>query len=172
MTRPESNQRVPNPASPDAMQTFKTVFLPWLPAVYGITAIFYVSGLPGNEIHLPEFHFSDKVFHSLAYGLLGGLINWRLGIRRYFRPLSASDSPSAAIPSDLIRFDWRGVLIGIAYGASDELHQYFVPSRECDVFDWMADSVGVICGVLIMSWLTRVWIRRGGSRTEKRLPQI
>jgi VanZ family protein len=46
---------------------------------------------------------------------------------------------------------WRGVtataacaavLIAAAYGASDELHQWFVPGRTADILDWRADVTG------------------------------
>ncbi|RKY01797.1 antibiotic resistance protein VanZ, partial [Candidatus Poribacteria bacterium] len=30
------------------------------------------------------------------------------------------------------------------FGATDELHQYFVPGREASPFDWMADVGGGI----------------------------
>jgi VanZ family protein len=36
------------------------------------------------------------------------------------------------------------VLLVIVYGASDEFHQYFVPGRQADVFDLMADSLGAV----------------------------
>lgn len=29
------------------------------------------------------------------------------------------------------------------YGISDEWHQSFIPGRESDLFDWIADTVGV-----------------------------
>jgi len=33
-----------------------------------------------------------------------------------------------------------------AYGAVDELHQYFVPGRNCNVWDWLADTLGAFLG--------------------------
>jgi VanZ family protein len=37
-------------------------------------------------------------------------------------------------------------LIACAYGAVDEIHQYFVPGRNCNVWDWIADAVGAVAG--------------------------
>ncbi|MDQ6975351.1 MAG: VanZ family protein [Mariprofundaceae bacterium] len=34
------------------------------------------------------------------------------------------------------------LLIASTLGALDEFHQYFIPSRSCDILDWFADSVG------------------------------
>ncbi len=36
------------------------------------------------------------------------------------------------------------ILIGTAYGASDEFHQYFVPGRTMSIWDLLADSIGLI----------------------------
>jgi VanZ family protein len=46
---------------------------------------------------------------------------------------------------------WLGAVIGAlvlasAYGAGDEWHQSFVPFRDSDVRDWVADSLGGTVG--------------------------
>jgi len=41
-------------------------------------------------------------------------------------------------------------IIGSAYGALDELHQYFVPNRECSFWDWLADTLGAFFGAAAM----------------------
>jgi len=46
-----------------------------------------------------------------------------------------------------------GVLIAAAYGATDELHQYFVPGRQADVADLLADAIGAIAAAgAIWAW--------------------
>jgi VanZ family protein len=40
------------------------------------------------------------------------------------------------------------VAAGSLYGASDEIHQGFVPGRSPEVWDWVADTLGSIAGVL------------------------
>ena len=45
--------------------------------------------------------------------------------------------------------------IGAAYGAVDELHQYFVPGRESDVWDWLADALGAFLGAAAMLLVMR-----------------
>ena len=37
-------------------------------------------------------------------------------------------------------------LVGSAYGAVDELHQYFVPGRSSSFWDWLADTLGAFLG--------------------------
>jgi VanZ family protein len=42
------------------------------------------------------------------------------------------------------------------YGASDEFHQYFVPNRDCEFWDWLADFGGaVIMAMLIKYYLSK-----------------
>jgi VanZ family protein len=36
--------------------------------------------------------------------------------------------------------------IGSAYGILDEVHQFFVPGRDCNVWDWIADTLGAVIG--------------------------
>lgn len=66
----------------------------------------------------------DKLVHFLAFGLMGTVVLRALRIERaWLRALVA-----AAIVS--------------LFGASDEIHQAFTPGRSCDVFDWVADTLG------------------------------
>jgi VanZ family protein len=41
-------------------------------------------------------------------------------------------------------------LIGSAYGAVDEVHQYFVPDRYSTFWDWLADTLGAFFGAAAM----------------------
>jgi VanZ family protein len=41
------------------------------------------------------------------------------------------------------------VVLSSLYGVSDEIHQYFVPFREADLLDVLADTLGGILGVYI-----------------------
>jgi len=48
------------------------------------------------------------------------------------------------------------VIIVSLYGATDEFHQYFVPNRDCEFWDWLADFGGaVIMALLIKYFLSR-----------------
>ena len=40
--------------------------------------------------------------------------------------------------------------IGALYAVSDEIHQYFVPGRSCQVSDMLIDSSGVITGIMFL----------------------
>ena len=73
-------------------------------------------------------HF-DKAFHAAIFFVFCLLLN------RAF--LNQSGAPSLSKYHLII-----SLLIVIAYGASDELHQTLVPGRSPDVYDAIADSLG------------------------------
>ncbi|HEX2189820.1 MAG TPA: VanZ family protein [Longimicrobiaceae bacterium] len=103
--------------------------LGWVPAVLWAAAIFVVSARP--SVSIPSFRGADKLLHFGAYALLGFLL------------------AHGAAASGL-RPGWA-VALGWLYGASDELHQGFVPGRSMDPADWAADALGVLAGVFAYS---------------------
>ena len=52
------------------------------------------------------------------------------------------------------------VVVASVYGAIDEFHQYFVPGRACDVWDWIADTLGGLAGAMTVLIITKVWKSR------------
>ena len=97
----------------------------------------------------PGMPHGDKVGHFLVYGLLGTLL-CRLG-----------NGGRAA--------GWA-LFLASAYGASDELHQFFVPGRSCSLADWVADTLGAALaiglyrgvGIYRAALEARLWGRRSG----------
>jgi VanZ family protein len=108
------------------------LLLYWLPLIVYCLLIYVQSGLPGPE-RLPDVRFLDKILHFGAYGLLGALFY------RAYCTLPLKNSPNLLI---LI-----SIASAILYGVSDEIHQYFVPSRNADIMDVVANMIGSICGV-------------------------
>jgi VanZ family protein len=117
----------------------------WGPVCGYAGLIFYLSGQSHPETHLPFItRFSDKVLHAVEYAVLGALC---------FRALHGSGSDAwrqQAIPA--------AILLASLYGASDEIHQAFVPYRDANWLDWLADTIGAAVGVIAISrfWLSRV----------------
>lgn len=52
---------------------------------------------------------------------------------------------------NLVLSRWYARGFGTIFAISDEIHQYFVPGRACQVRDMLIDSVGVLIGVLIFA---------------------
>jgi VanZ family protein len=106
----------------------RTLLSLWLPVVLYAGLIFLLSSLEHPPPLTEQIRFGDKMAHALGYGVFGFLL---------LRGLKRSGAP------------WPLFLAwGIAtlYGVSDELHQYFVPGRDADLLDLLADSVGALVG--------------------------
>jgi VanZ family protein len=102
----------------------------WVPVVIYMGAIFYVSSLSNPPI--PSG--TDKPLHWLAYlGLAVVVVRARAGglPRRIGFGVAAT-----------------AMLITVGYGATDEVHQLFVPGRSADLYDLMADAGGALAGTV------------------------
>jgi VanZ family protein len=97
-----------------------------------VIVIAVVSSIPEFSIKQEPFPGCDKVVHFIEYFILGiALRYWSGGPRKLF------------------------VFGGIGFGAIDELHQWFVPGRDASVWDFVADTCGVVVGYLVAGRFTR-----------------
>jgi len=112
----------------------KKFLIYWFPLVIYCLAIYIQSGRPGPEL-IPDVRFLDKFLHFGAYGLLGIL---------FFRAYETL--PLKKFENLLI---FISIVSAVLYGISDEIHQYFVPSRHADLMDVIANTIGSICGVYL-----------------------
>ena len=98
----------------------------WLPTVIWGLAILGVSSLPHLNLGPGWFPGCDKIMHFIEYSILGvGLRYWSGGGRPLF-PLG-----------------------GAGFAAFDEFHQRYVPGREANPWDWVADAAGIAVGFLM-----------------------
>lgn len=89
---------------------------------------------------LPLIGLSDKLNHLFAYFGLSILLNLTLIYQRKSRFLFDKASLVA-------------IIICLFYGVVDELHQILIPGRFADTYDWIADSLGTLIGVLVLNFL-------------------
>ncbi len=118
--------------------------LGWGPAALWAAVLFLLSELPGTGLGLPGG--TDKLVHGGLYLILGLSLAW------------GKERTGSGVPVVLL------LLIGVGYGALDEWHQSFVPGRDVSVGDWVADSAGVMLGLLLFSGIS------SRSRGKKRSP--
>lgn len=94
--------------------------------------IFCLSHTPNLRPPAPEFipHL-DKLLHFIAYAIMAGF-------------------------AYLTFFQWRvrslvltSIFFCVIYGATDEFHQSFIPGRETDFFDLVADTLGAATSALL-----------------------
>ena len=97
----------------------------WLPVVLWAAVIFAFSSIPSLSSGLGTWDLVlRKLAHATEYAVLGVLL-----VRALQRELPA-------------------LALGVAYAASDELHQAFVRGRHAAALDVAIDSVGLVLGVL------------------------
>ena len=89
---------------------------------------------------------------SAIPSLSSGLGTWDLVLRKL-----AHVTEFAILGALLARAlpERAALLVGIAYAASDEVHQHFVPGREAALLDVAIDAVGVLVGVLLLRRFAR-----------------
>ena len=56
-------------------------------------------------------------------------------------------------------FLWSYVVCQL-YAVSDEVHQFFVPGRSCEIGDMLIDGLGVIAGVLAVLLIRIIFFRK------------
>jgi VanZ family protein len=116
----------------------KRFALYWLPLILYCLFIYIQSDHPSPE-QIPIFPYVDKVLHLAAYGILGILFY------RAYQTLKLKDNIKILM--------FLSVASASLYGISDEIHQSFVPFREAEVADAIADMVGAIVGVCLYQLL-------------------
>jgi VanZ family protein len=100
----------------------------WLPVLAWAAVIFALSSVPSLSTGLGVWDtILRKCAHATEYAILGGLL-----YRAFER-----EAPALAA--------------GIAYAATDELHQHFVRGRHAAPVDVAIDAIGVALGMLV--WL-------------------
>jgi VanZ family protein len=112
----------------------------WVPVVAWAAVIFAFSSIPHLSSGLGTWDtVLRKLAHTAEYAVLGALLLRALG-----RELPA----------------WAA---GVAYAATDELHQHFVRGRHASPVDVAIDAVGVALGLLVVT----AYNRSSGDRVAR-----
>jgi VanZ family protein len=110
-----------------------------LPFLLWIVIIFFESSFPNDSFPKVEIWGADKFVHMGVYGLLAALTYISIIHQEKYLFLLK-----------------HALLVTIAvcavYGATDEFHQYFVPNRDCEFWDWLADFIGAAIMVLLIKF--------------------
>ncbi|UCC80420.1 MAG: VanZ family protein [Candidatus Zixiibacteriota bacterium] len=85
---------------------------------------------------------TDKMAHFGEFFVLGLLVSYSLSKRNL----------------SLARVFWISSCISGLYGIVDELHQFFIPGRQADGFDMLADVLGAASasGVYVLKLRKRI----------------
>jgi VanZ family protein len=118
-----------------------------MPPVLWALTIFVGSSIPAMDFPDADIFKVDKLIHLIIYLIFACLIYRALGME--------------GVPALLGRHRLTVTFLIVAvYGASDEFHQYFVPGRSMEFFDWVADASGAIVWILVVTVYKRFTARR------------
>ena len=120
----------------------------WAPPVLYAAAIFLFSGMSAPPSAPGEL--SDKHQHGLAYAGLAVVL---------VRALAGGTCRGVSARVCLL-----AAALAAIYGATDELHQGFVPGRDPDALDLVADAAGAAAGAALAFGWTCITCRRPGAR--------
>lgn len=119
-----------------------------IPYIVITIGIFSFSSFPGDSLPDLSFEFSDKIIHFTIYLIL--TISFFIAIYNSSKKNFLNRSPVI-----------YSLIIAILYGATDEIHQYFVPNRSCDIWDFVANAVGA----LIAGYFIYIYLRKKQNNT-------
>ena len=97
-------------------------------------------------------HFVRKAAHFSIYAALS------LFLCGYF------------VISDFFKKGYNGAFtffLALLYCCTDEVHQYFIPGRSCQVTDIFIDTLGIICGILVFQLFYLLFKGKRGVASEK-----
>ncbi|MBI5194273.1 MAG: VanZ family protein [Nitrospirae bacterium] len=117
------------------------IFL-WGPVIFFAGLVFTVSSM-SHPIDKDPFRYFDKVAHISEYGLFALLL---------FRALNGTLHRKSFILLAVVT-----ILIILGYGISDEIHQYFVPARQSDIKDVIADGIGATLAMMTVFIKRRIF---------------
>ncbi len=115
----------------DQSRRLRAFLWSWGPVIVYMAVIF--AGSSASKLPDLPSGISDKMAHAGEYAVLGLVLVRALAGRRWL----AVPAPRAL----------AAVALAALYGISDEFHQSFVPHRDVEVGDVIADTVGASASV-------------------------
>jgi VanZ family protein len=128
----------------------------WLRPLCALAALVLVVGLfVGGAQPVAVGLFAapwDKLAHAVVFGMLAGLLGVALLDAHLLHGRRALQAHHALA--------WAALLAALVAGA-DEVHQLWLPGRQADWFDWLADVVGIVLAVVALYYgLKRLGVAR------------
>jgi len=125
----------------DVIETRQRMLRYWIPPLFWAVLIFVISAQAGPDCPpLFWFPYADKLAHAGVFAFLSLLLFRAMIIERHAGLWTAA----------LFAF-----VLSALYGAADEWHQSFVPSRCVELADWIADALGGAIAFPLAAWVQR-----------------
>ena len=127
------------------MKAYRSIARYWSPTLAYMMLIWALSSIP-SAAPVVIIPMQDKVVHLVEYAVLAIL---------YCHSI-AQTMPRWKKPAVVV----LSVVLAALWGAVDEWHQSFVPNRNSDVMDALADTLGAIIGCAVAVRFPRAWPKK------------
>jgi len=111
----------------------------WI-AIFYLCLIFIQSSIPSQYVPKMTILSYDKLIHAGIYFVAAVLMYLALREHDYIKT---------------IRTEWLALILTVFFGFTDELHQYFVQGRHASFWDFIADTIGAIFGIVVISGIIK-----------------
>lgn len=125
----------------------------FLPIILYSIFIVYLSSLSAIPYIITNFEIKDKILHFIGftgYGVLLFLPIFFLN-QNFNEPLDINSIYSNLKKSYIYTF-----IIAFIFAISDEIHQSYVPGRDADIWDLVADTMGIFFSLLIYHFILKL----------------
>lgn len=113
----------------------------FLPIILYSLLIIYLSNLSSVPYVIKQFEIKDKILHFLGFFAYFILLFFPIWLKY-----------STKNEFTFIKISIISILFSMFFAITDEIHQGFIVGRDSDVFDLIADFLGI----LIASWLIKI----------------
>lgn len=115
----------------------KRFFIFHLPIILYLILIFILSSIPGDNLPELGFELNDKLIHLGVYFF--AFLLFYLSFSNFMKESLISRNPLVF-----------SLIFTNLYAILDELHQALVPNRSAEFFDFVADFIGSLLGLLFI----------------------
>lgn len=117
--------------------------------------IFWLSSRPAEQLEVlpPLFPGADKFVHAALFGILLAC----------FRFVFVGSAPAS-------RWVLPCLVVTVLYAATDEIHQSYVPGREPDWYDFLADATGALLSTCGLIWYRNSRVRAAQLASRAQTP--
>lgn len=115
----------------------------YLPTILVCTLVLILSVINTGVLPKTDVPSADKIVHSIMYFGISGIL--MLNQTRYLREKISRNQM------------WFAFLFSVGFGTLMEIIQHFLPWRSGSIYDFIANTLGVIVAIVVMLTATRYY---------------
>ncbi|MFY8160031.1 MAG: VanZ family protein [Candidatus Kapaibacteriota bacterium] len=125
----------------------------FIPIILYSLFIIYLSNLESVPYIIKQFEIKDKILHFfgfMAYSFLLIISIYNNELSKYFNTFPNKLKNTFQNIDLSIKYS---LIFAVLFAISDEIHQGFVIGRDADIFDLLADILGILAGIYLFKFI-------------------